>query len=65
MWFFRTFCLKYGGKGYPPVPQVDMNPVEGVGDAFGELIIFARIGDLRGTRRPLQRPWSEQPRRLP
>lgn len=43
MWFFGTFCLKYGGKVYPPVPQVGMNRIEGVGDAATELIIFARI----------------------
>lgn len=43
MWFFGTFCLKYGGKVYPPVPQVGMKALEGVGDAASELIIFARI----------------------
>lgn len=43
MWFFGTFCLKYGGKVYPPVPQVGMNRIEGVGDAASELVIFARI----------------------
>lgn len=43
MWFFGTFCLKYGGKVYPAVPQVGVNRIEGVGEAASELVIFARI----------------------
>ncbi|MFF7968038.1 diiron oxygenase [Streptomyces sp. NPDC007903] len=43
MWFFGTFCLKYGGKVYPAVPQVGPGRIEGVGDAATELVIFARI----------------------
>ncbi|MFI6206009.1 diiron oxygenase [Streptomyces sp. NPDC051041] len=43
MWFFGTFCLKYGGKVYPPVPQVGINRIEGVCEAASELVIFARI----------------------
>lgn len=44
MWFFSTFCLKYGGKVYPAVPQIGTGAgIEGVGDAATELVIFARI----------------------
>ncbi|MEO3751917.1 diiron oxygenase [Streptomyces sp. B6B3] len=43
MWFFATFCRRYLGRVYPAVPQLGPGRIEGVGEAAGELVIFARI----------------------
>ncbi|MFK0288011.1 diiron oxygenase [Streptomyces sp. NPDC090499] len=43
MWFFSTFCLRYGHKIYPPQPVLGSNATEDLGESAQELAIFARI----------------------
>ena len=43
MWFFSKFCLQYGGKIYPPTPNVGLGRDLQVSVPATELIMFARI----------------------
>jgi hypothetical protein len=43
MWFFAQFCLRYGGKLYPPLPTLQTDSVEHLTPVAREMIVFARI----------------------
>lgn len=43
MWFFAQFCLRYGGKLYPPQPTLKADSVDHLSPVARELIVFARI----------------------
>jgi hypothetical protein len=43
MWFFAQFCLRYGGKLYPALPRLQVDPVEQLSPLARELVVFARI----------------------
>jgi hypothetical protein len=43
MWFFAQFCLRYGGKLYPPQPTLKADSVTHLSQVARELVVFARI----------------------
>ncbi|MET7467447.1 diiron oxygenase [Micromonospora sp. NPDC005686] len=43
MWFFAQFCLRYGGKLYPPQPSLKADSVNHLSPVARELVVFARI----------------------
>jgi predicted GNAT family N-acyltransferase len=43
MWFFSKFCLDYGGKIYPPTPNIGLGRALEVSKPATELVMFARI----------------------
>lgn len=43
MWFFAQFCLRYGGKLYPPQPALKADSVAHLSPVARELVVFARI----------------------